>query len=210
MFLKKLLLDCLFPKKCYGCQKNKIWICPACLSAIKNYQGQKPRCLKDIDDLIIAGEYSDSVLKKLIKDFKFSFNKELAIPLSLLLYRRMNFWHVKEDYLIIPIPLHNKRLNWRGFNQSELISRELSRLSGWPVCSGLIKIRNTSVQAGLNEKKRLENQRDAFQWHGADLKGKKILLLDDIITSGATISEAAAVLRQAGAEKIIAAAIAKG
>lgn len=210
MSLKKFLLECLFPKQCYGCQKNNTWVCPDCLSVIQAYKGQELRHLKSVDGLIIAAEYSDATLKKLIKAFKFGFNTEIAIPLSLLLYRRIPFPYLQEDYLIIPIPLHKKRFNWRGFNQSELIAKELSYLSGWPLCLNLLKIKNTAEQASLNEKKRLENQRDAFQWQGGDLRGKKILLLDDIITTGATISEAAKVLRQAGAEKIMAVALAKG
>lgn len=210
MCLKKFLLDCLFPKQCFACRASGTWFCPGCLIKIKKYQGQVPRHLNNIDKLIIAGEYSDSSLQELIKAFKFNFNTELAVPLSLFLYRQINFLLLKEQYIIIPVPLHKKRLNWRGFNQSELIAQEISSLCNWPINLKLLKNKVTKEQSGLNEEERLNNQNNVFIWRGPDLNGQNIILLDDIITSGATISEAAAILKKAGAGTIIAMAIAKG
>lgn len=210
MSLKKLLLNCLFPKQCYGCGVSKTWLCQKCFKKIKKYQGQRPRYLADNQDLIIAGEYSDQVLKEIIQAFKFNFNTELVIPLTALLYSRISWEVLNKSYLIIPIQLHKKRLAWRGFNQSELIARELSELTGWGVNKDLIKIKKTKEQAGLKEAERLTNQVGAFIWKGANLAGQDIILLDDIITSGATISQAALVLKQAGAGEIIAMAVAKG
>lgn len=210
MSLKKFLLDCLFPQQCYGCKKNGTWLCPACLLKIKPYQGQLPRHLINIDNLIIAGNYSDQVLQDLIKAFKFNFNRDLTIPLTIFLYQQLNYLLLSEDYLIIPIPLHRQRLNWRGFNQSELIAHEISSLTNWPVNLDLQKKQKTKEQAGLKEQARLSNQQGVFSWHGPKLTGQNIILLDDIITSGATISAAALVLKQAGAGQIIAMALAKG
>jgi ComF family protein len=210
MSLKKLLLNCLFPKQCYGCSVNKTWLCQKCFSKIKNYQGQVPRYLEDTCDLIIASEYNDSILKEIIQAFKFNFNTELVIPLTALLYSKINWEILNKSYLIIPIPLHKKRLAWRGFNQSELIAYELSVLTSWTINKDLIKIKKTKEQAGLNEAGRLKNQIGVFVWTGPNLAGQDIILLDDIITSGATISQAALVLKQAGAGEIIAMAVAKG
>lgn len=210
MFIKKLLLACLFPKKCFGCEVSGTWLCKSCFSKIKNYQGQVPRELRNVDNLIIAGEYSDPILKEIIQVFKFHFNTELVIPLAVLLYAKINLAELDKTYLIIPIPLHKKRQAWRGFNQSELLAGELSKLTAWPVSCDLIKIKKTKEQAGLSEVKRLKNQSGVFTWTGPDLSGRNIILLDDIITSGATINQAALTLKQAGAGEIIAMAVAKG
>jgi ComF family protein len=210
MSLKKLLLNCLFPKQCYGCGISQTWLCRKCFSKIKNYQGQVPRYLEGVCNLIIASEYNDLVLKEIIQAFKFNFNIELVIPLAALLYSRISWEVLNKKYLIIPIPLHKKRLAWRGFNQSELIARELSKLTGWTINKDLIKIKKTKEQAGLKEAERLKNQAGVFKWTGQNLAGQNIILLDDIITSGATISQAILVLKQAGAGEIIAMAIAKG
>jgi len=210
MSLKKLLLNCLFPKKCYGCETSETWLCKSCFVKIKKYQGQTPRQLTGVNDLIIAGEYHDPVLKDLIQAFKFNFNKELVVPLAALLYSKISWPHLNKSYLIIPIPLHRQRLAWRGFNQSELLAKEISTLTGWPINYDLTKIKKTKEQASLQETKRLKNQLGVFSWHGINLAGQNIILLDDIITSGATISQAALVLKQAGAGEIIALAVAKG
>lgn len=210
MFLKKLLLNCLFPKQCYGCGTSKTWLCQKCFKKIKKYQGQRPRHLQDVDNLIITSEYNDPVLKEIIQAFKFNFNVELVIPLTALLYSKIDLATLNKNYLMVPIPLHKKRLAWRGFNQSELIARELSSLTGWVVNKDLIKIKKTKEQAGFKETERLSNQIGAFIWKGSNLLGQNIILLDDIITSGATVSQAALVLKQAGAGEIVAMAVAKG
>lgn len=210
MSLKKLLLNCLFPKKCYGCGVNKTWLCRTCFSKIKKYQGQVPRHLQNVDKLIITSEYNDPVLKEIIQAFKFNFNTELVIPLTALLYSKIDLATLNKNYLIVPIPLHKKRRAWRGFNQSELIADELGKLTGWVVNKNLIKIKKTKEQAGLKETRRLSSQLGVFIWKGLNLNGQDVILLDDIITSGATISQAALVLKQVGAGEIVAMAVAKG
>jgi len=218
MSLKNLLLDCLFPKKCYGCNAPKTWLCTSCFLSLKHYLGEKPRALNDSSDLIIAGEYKDSLLHDLITAFKFKFNRELVVPLSAFLKIAIdekimlnNFnkdpW---QNILVIPVPLHKTREKIRGFNQSELIAYEISRIYDWPLNLDLKKIKKTAIQAELKEKYRLINQAKAFKWCGENLAGHDIILIDDIITSGATISEATLVLKEAGARRIIKVAVAKG
>lgn len=217
MSLKNFLLDLLFPKKCYGCGYDNIWLCQKCLANLKLYEGEVPRALNNIRDLIIAGEYKDKVLSDLITAFKFGFNKELVVPLFIFLKSALDkkilidnlsgkLW---QDILIIPIPLHKKRKKWRGFNQSELIARELSNYYGWPLSLDLVKIKNTSTQVELSEDKRLNNLKEVFKWIGEPIT-QTILLIDDVITSGATINEAEITLKNAGATRIIKVAIAKG
>lgn len=217
MSLKNFLLDLLFPKKCYGCGRFDIWLCRDCLKKLKSYQGEMPRALKNNHDLIIAGEYKDKILSDLIITFKFGFNKELAIPLFIFLKSALDkkilidnlsgqLW---QDILIVPIPLHKKRKKWRGFNQSELLAREISNYYGWEISLDLIKIKKTLTQVELSEDQRLNNLKEAFKWTGKPIT-QTILLIDDVITSGATIEEAELVLRLAGASRVIKIAIAKG
>lgn len=218
MSFKDLILDCLFPKKCYGCGASNIWLCQKCFLKLQTYRGEIPRALDNSRDLVIAGEYQDRLLQELIIAFKFGLNKELAIPLFSFLKTAIdkkilldnlsgNIWN---DILVIPIPLDKKRRKWRGFNQSELLAREISNYYGWPLSLGLAKIKKTSVQADLDERSRLDNQTGAFKWLGSSLDGKTILLVDDIITSGATMNEAEKILLAGGAQRVIKVAIAKG
>lgn len=217
MSLKTWLLDLLFPKKCYGCGLDNIWLCPKCLAKLKTYQGEIPRALKNPHDLIIAGQYKDKILNDLIIAFKFGFNKELSIPLFIFLKSSLDkkmlvdnlsgkFW---QNILIVPIPLHKKRRKWRGFNQSELLAREISNYYGWPISLDLIKNKKTVTQAELKEEARLNNQTGSFKWTGEQIN-QTVLLIDDIITSGATINEAELVLQSVGAKRIIKVALAKG
>lgn len=218
MSIKKLLLNLLFPKKCYGCEVCDTWLCQKCLNKLKLYQGEIPRALKNNNDLIIAGEYQDKLLNDLIIAFKFGLNKELAIPLFIFLKRAIDkkilidnlagrLWN---NILVVPIPLHKKRLKWRGFNQSELLAREIGNYYDWPINLELVKNKKTICQVELDEEKRLSNLTGAFKWAGEDLTGQTILLIDDIITSGATLNEAEEVLISAGAGRIIKVSVAKG
>lgn len=217
MSLKKFILNLLFPKKCYGCGQCDIWLCSKCLSKLKLYEDEIPRALKNKTDLIIAGEYKDKLLSDLIIGFKFGYNKELVEPLFLFLKEAIDKkilidsisckdW---DNILVVPIPLHKKRLKWRGFNQSELLARELSNYYKWPLSLDLIKIKKTTPQAELSEEKRLNNLVGAFKWSGPKIN-QDILLIDDVITSGATIAEAEKILIAAGANRIIKVAVAKG
>ena len=165
MSLKKFLLDLLFPKKCYGCGADNIWLCQTCLNKLKPYQGELPRALQNTHDLIIAGEYKDKLLSDLIIAFKFGFNRELAIPLFIFLKLTLDkkiiidtlSGHLWQNILIIPAPLHRQRQKWRGFNQSELLAREISNYYNWPISLALVKIKKTTNQAELKEAARLIN-----------------------------------------------------
>ena len=101
------------------------------------------------------------------------------------------------------IPLHKSRRRKRGFNQAELIAKGLGRELGIPVSSNsLLRTRKTSPQKELNDQERKNNLKNAFQVVDPDVKFKKVLLIDDIYTTGSTIDAAAAVLLEGGAEKV--------
>ncbi|QGY38613.1 ComF family protein [Pseudodesulfovibrio cashew] len=102
--------------------------------------------------------------------------------------------------LIVPVPLHRKRLLWRGFNQSAELSRILSRRLDRPVeTHALTRIRNTRPQTTLGLSERKENIKKAFAAAPERIKGRRVLLVDDVYTTGATLRECAETLRRAGA-----------
>lgn len=109
--------------------------------------------------------------------------------------------------LLVPMPLAAERLQARGYNQATLLARALRRLAGGPVCDGglLLRTRHTPAQTELDRSARLANVRGAFAvapLRAADVGGRRIVLLDDVMTSGASLAEASTALRQAGAAHI--------
>ncbi|MGB7949152.1 MAG: ComF family protein [Candidatus Binatia bacterium] len=106
--------------------------------------------------------------------------------------------------LIVPVPLHPKRLRWRGFNQSLLLARQVSRKYDVPVDPFLLdRRRETLTQTELTEEERRRNVRGAFETDPKkSLKGRRVLLVDDVYTSGATVNECSRVLMRAGAREV--------
>ena len=116
----------------------------------------------------------------------------------------------RDDYIVMPIPLSAKRRRWRGFNQAEILAREFAVNSGYSLLSGLVRIKHSRPQASSDAVQRWNNVHGAFAWKGGDLAGQAVILIDDVATTGATLSEAASALRKAGAGKIYALVLAKG
>lgn len=115
------------------------------------------------------------------------------------------------DNLIIPVPLSKKRLRWRGFNQAELLAKKVAtRFSLKLDNKNLIRIKHKKPQAKLNEIHRLENVKECFSWQGGDLNKKNIILIDDVVTTGATLNECAKVLKAHNAGEVWGLVVAKG
>jgi ComF family protein len=105
--------------------------------------------------------------------------------------------------MLIPVPLHHLRMTKRGFNQACELGSYASRLLGTPLlATGLRRRRNTKAQSGLSRKQRRRNVRRAFYWHGCKQPGRHVALIDDVMTTGTTVSECARVLKQAGAQRV--------
>jgi len=118
----------------------------------------------------------------------------------------------QSEYVLIPVPLDRKKLKWRGFNQAEEIGKELSKFLKISLINDvLVKIKETLPQVELSDEERKENIKGAFSCQNPELiKGRKILLVDDIYTTGSTMAECARVLKTAGAKEIIGIVIARG
>lgn len=144
-------------------------------------------------------------LRQLIYQLKFQRRTELAVALSRLLlfswlerYRRQLI--VKPDLLLIT-PLSRLRLWRRGFNQTQLLAKPLSRWLSIPLDNNLISTRLTAVQKMLNASKRRQNLRGAFRYNGS-LEGRNVALLDDVVTTGSTVTEISNVLLKSGAATV--------
>jgi ComF family protein len=209
------VLDLFFPKFCLGCKGEGSYLCQDCkgtLDILRIHQRHKTRYLSD---LYFALPYQGGLIKKLILSYKYEpFLKNLSLTLSSLILdhfelldKRPNF----ADFCLIPIPLEKRKLRWRGFNQSGEIARELSKSLKIPFLENiLMKIKTTLPQVELSEKERRENVRGSFFVKNKDsIKGKKILLVDDIYTTGSTMEEAARILRESGAKEVIGIVIAR-
>lgn len=224
---KKFLLDIFFPQFCLNCGREGEIICRDCLSLIDVLQFQYcPFCQKPkrvlgrgkcphhrqmkLDGLFAATLYQDRLVKLLIKNFKYPpYLKSLARPLSsliiahFLLLEKEKFLQ-KENSSILAVPLFGRKKRKRGFNQSELIAKELSDFFKVPLLTNnLTKPKKTQPQATLKGKEREENVKGAFKLKNPELvKGKTIFLVDDVFTTGSTLEEASCVLKKAGAKEV--------
>jgi competence protein ComFC len=224
--IKDFILDILFPPFCLNCQKEGSYLCPDCRSLVDIINvGYCPFCRppkivfdnktcgfcrqsKKLNGLFSATAYQNFIIKRAISQFKYPpYVKKLSKPLSSLiieyfqsLEQQLNF----KDAVLIPVPLAKKKIKLRGFNQSEEIAKELSLFWEIPLVSGsLLKIKETLPQIELSEKERKENVKGAFLCqHPTLIKNRKIFLVDDVFTTGATMEECARVLKNSGAKEV--------
>jgi ComF family protein len=150
-------------------------------------------------------EIAEHPLRQVVQKFKYGRKVSLGKPLGRLMARGcQNFLEACPIELIIPVPLHPKRLRWRGFNQSLLLARQVSRLYQVPIDPFLLyRSRETPPQTQLTEEERRKNVRGAFAIaSGEALKEKSVLLVDDVYTSGATVNECSLVLVRGGAREV--------
>ena len=211
--LKKFFLDILYPIKCLGCGENKVWLCEDCFDKIKITK-ERCRLTSFLDCLIIATDYENELIRKILSKFKYSFVQELRAPLGKLLIKKLKQLDNQSFDYVIPIPLFKRRELWRGFNQAELLAQEVSKEFSIPVLNDLVfRNKNTSQQVGQKRKKRKENLKNAFVINPEfkDLvKDKKILLIDDVFTTGTTMEEVVKELDNIGIKEVYGLVVAKG
>ena len=164
-----------------------------------------PVCKKPhtpLDALMVAAEYSEQAVRNLVWQLKYNSAKTIAEDLSVLFADflvNQNILEYFTDFTLTSVPLHKTRLKLRGFNQAEIISKNLSKKLMFPYLELLTKLKKTKRQVDLTLKERVENVKGVFS---ATEPPKKILLIDDIATTGSTLRECAKVLKAAGAKEI--------
>ena len=150
-------------------------------------------------------EATEHPLRQVIQKFKYGRKVALGKPLGRLMARGCEeFLAACKAEAIIPVPLHPRRLRWRGFNQSVLLARQISRAYNIPVdCFTLFRKIDTPPQTQLPEEDRRKNMRRAFALaEESAMSGKRVLLVDDVYTSGATVNECSRVLKRGGAREV--------
>jgi len=187
--LVEALLNLLFPPRCVGCQASGHWLCSTCMDQILFFEPPWPAIVDEVWPLqgVRAAAHLSGPLRRAIHCFKYEGLRALAPVLGEIL---SDCWDA-EPWLvdvIVPVPLHPQRLRERGYNQSVLLARELARHTGLPVADcELLRITPTPPQVGLSAAERTENVRGAFRCHDDNLSGLRILLVDDVLTTGATL-----------------------
>lgn len=195
-------------------------VCPSCEKpAIGG--ATHPLCKKryGLDGLWSLGVYKDS-LKKAVQKLKYKFVRELG---EVLVDLMIEYWakytprlidEVKKDggegWVVVPVPLHSKRQNWRGFNQSALLGKMLANKLGLEYQEVLKRIRYTKPQVGLKSSLRKQNIKGAFTLNTKYLSlNTRVLLVDDVWTTGSTLKECCYVLKKGGAKKVWALTLAR-
>lgn len=160
-----------------------------------------------LDRALSVGQYEEKLMSKLVKLFKYNFVEETGPILNCLIqdFARQNltlFSSPMEEYLIVPVPLHRRRYAWRGFNQAEILSRFWSKSLGLDVDRRLLfRCRHTKTQVKLSGDGRRKNLVGAFTVK-KPLSRSRIILVDDVFTTGSTLQECARVLKSAGAQEV--------
>lgn len=219
--LTNLVLNTFFPELCLGCstvlQNREIAFCAKCIKSLSyvNYSYACEICFskkhkKDERNCIIHSSldrnisllHIDESIRKFIYEIKYYFRKRLLIDF-LSKIETVDIYG-EEPGLIIPVPLHKKRQKWREFNQAEIIAKWLSDKINIPVNNSALKrIKKTLPQSKAGLEEREENIQNAFSIEDRISLPKTVMLVDDILTTGQTLSECAKVLKQNGVERVI-------
>ncbi len=219
----------LYPSDCHLCSEplyevTRIPVCRACLHSLQplsaeffcvscrtpfqnafplDLEGRCALCrlgVRGFDTAYCFGSY-EGALRRLIHLYKYGKVQTLASPLSDLLAAALP--RDQRFDAVAPVPLHWRRRWQRGFNQADLLAGRLSKRSGIPLLRALRRVHSTQTQAGLSNSSRRGNVAKAFRARrGAAIEGKRILLVDDVMTTGSTATACAAALKRAGAAKV--------
>jgi len=212
MLILDTILNIVFPVNCISCGKRGFDLCLECLLDSPSAERESANWIFPLFD------YRHIPIKKSIWLLKYKGKKRLASVFAEIIYGKIieelselsvlqNF----SDPILIPIPLSRKRYRERGYNQAELICQELIKLDGENKNFSLeknilIKIKETEHQANIKERRdRLKNLTNSFSIKNPEIiAGKNIILIDDVLTTGATLTEARKTLKNFGAKKVIA------
>ena len=217
----EIFINFVYPNKCIFCEKildlksneKQDFACNNCKKKLK-YISKELSCRKEVHkyyDYFYFSYTYEGFIRKLIIDFKFYNKKYLCNFLSYKAANDISNFNIEKIDCIAYVPISYKRYLERGYNQSYLLAKCISKQIHIPILKyGVLKIKNNKTQSLLSKTERLKNIKGVYRvFQKRLIKGKTILLIDDIFTTGATINEVSKVLKKAGAKLIIAVTIAK-
>ena len=217
--LQEKIVDFFFPRRCVGCGKMGDLLCASCCQKLPRLL--PPFCQKcgkpessgvlcpacwgqqtDIDGIRSVFRFEGTV-RRAIHDLKYRNLKSIAACLATLMANYLRDNPVHGD-LLVPVPLHRRRLRERGYNQSSLLAEKLGKLTALPVLDGsLCRLKDSLPQARTTTvEERRRNVEKAFACQNGKLQGKAFILIDDVCTSGATLESCAAAYKAAGAVSV--------
>lgn len=227
--VKNWLLDLIFPKFCVGCRVEGTFLCAPCRTELSPSAPSCPVCSRRNFTGILCGpcaadthlrrfltpfSYRHPLVRELIHTYKYTGVRELAPLLAGEIVSFLDSYAIRPagPALLAPIPLHRARERKRGFNQARLLANALGERLSLPVVPILRRSRATEPQTRLNSHdERRRNIANAFRVVGPEaIAGQTIILVDDVSTSGATLAEAARVIREVGCKTVWAIVVAKG
>ena len=209
------ILDFIWPKFCLSCHQEGSFCCQNCQQNIQllplDYEAWTDNKDFVFDKCYVCLDFQEALTKKLIKTFKYSYIQSLSEILASILWQQVQRINLPANTVITNIPLHLKKKKQRGFDQTEILAKKLSEKTRLPYLALLTRIKFNKTQAQLDKASRLVNVQDIFKINPktqADTQAT-VLLIDDIATTGATLNEAAKILKSAGYQHIIALVLAK-
>jgi ComF family protein len=221
------ILDLLFPPRCVGCQSFGTWFCEECLGVVPRVE--PPFCIRcggAVErstsrlcarcrtaplkiDRIRSAVYFEGTLRDAVHKFKYNGVTALAKPLGDLLAEYWSRHPVPVDVLV-PVPLHKNRLRKRGFNQAGLLAQQLSKQADLAMNEHtLVRQRATASQIDLGTEERKTNVRGAFRCTTGALANRRVLLIDDVCTTGSTLEACAVALKDGGTRSVEALTLAR-
>jgi len=216
--MEEIILNLIYPTVCGICEKIcKEPICKKCeiaiekykIGEIKNYSRNK----KVYFDYCINVLKYESIIRDKIIDFKFNEKTYLYKTFAKIMLKDKKICRFLQNQydIIIPVPMYKYKKRLRGYNQTELIVKELSENLGIQAdTSSFAKTKSTETQSTLTKSKRVDNVKGAYEVLKIDnIKGKRIILFDDIYTTGSTLNECSKVLKKAGAKSVCVITLAK-
>ena len=206
------VLDLLFPRRCAFCHRltqSGAKVCPRCMAELPYTRESAKQSFPHLDGCWSPLYYTGDVRRSLLR-YKFQ-----GLSMYAELYGEFLAKCIDENKIscdsITWVPLSRRRLRRRGYDQARLLAEALSGRKGIPCVPTLRKIRNNPAQSGAGDaKKRQKNVKGVYRaLPDAEIRGKRLLLVDDIVTTGATLSECASILRQAGAKEVLGLSLAR-
>lgn len=215
------ILSFIFPKNCFSCGKKGFYVCPECISKSERSQSICPECgylsflgrthdrcrrTYGLDGLISIWKYRDPI-KKIIFALKYKYITDLAEELTNYVVFELRKKPLRlNKVVLVPIPLYEKKLLWRGFNQTEILGEKIAQNMGWKFAPNLLVKRfSTPPQVGLDKQKRKVNIKGVFEFNTNRYpvpRDSCLIIFDDVYTTGSTIKEAGKVLKKAKFEKV--------